>query len=401
MITVNEAFDKIMATASDFGTEVVSIMQAEGRVLREKIVADRAFPPFDRVTMDGIAVNWNDFAEGKRTFEVEDLQAAGMPQKTLKGNGCIEVMTGAIIPENTDTVIPYEDLLKNEKAKTFTVEKNINKGQNIHTQGSDVKQGEVLLNEGVKITGAETAILATVGKDLVLVSRQPLVALVATGDELVEITEVPEKHQLRMSNVYALYNQLKRLGIEATIHHIKDEKEALQTDFSLLFEEKDVIICSGGVSAGKFDYIPQVLNDLGVDVLFHKVKQRPGKPFLFGVSKRNVPFFGLPGNPVSGFMCLHRFVIPWLLKSLQLPHVKSITQAVLATTVNFDKPLTFFAPVELSISAQGYVSATPQLTNGSGDFATLTSANAFIELPENKDVFKAGEVYPVWIYNFF
>lgn len=289
MLTVNEAFETVINTAADFGTELVAIKQAEGRILREKIIADRPFPPFDRVTMDGIAIKWSSYAEGKRTFEIEDLQAAGMPQKTLHGNGCVEVMTGAIVPENADTIIPYEDLVKNETG-SFAVVKEIKRNQNIHVRGSDVELGAVLLNEGIRIGGAETAVLATVGKDKALVSKQPKIAIVATGDELVEITDQPEQHQLRMSNVYALYNQFKNIGIEASIHHFKDDKEVLSANFSLLFKEKDAIICSGGVSAGKFDYIPQVLNELGVTILFHKVKQRPGKPFLFGLAENKVPF---------------------------------------------------------------------------------------------------------------
>ncbi|MCO4292375.1 molybdopterin molybdotransferase MoeA [Solitalea sp. MAHUQ-68] len=396
MLTVQEAFACVMNTAVDFGIEEVSITQAHGRILRETIYADRPFPPFDRVTMDGIALNFQDYENGRTDFEIQGLQAAGFQQQKLQHNGCIEIMTGAILPDNTDTVVPYEDIFRNQN--TFSIIKGIQKGQNIHQQGSDVKKGEALLYPGIKITGAEIAVLATVGKTNIRVSRQPKIALVATGDELIAINEEPKLHQLRISNVYAFQSVLNEIGVEAYIHHIKDDKETLHKEFSNLFAQYDLIICSGGVSAGKFDYIPEVLKELNVATRFHKVKQRPGKPLLFAVSDKNVPFFGLPGNPVSGFMCLHRYVLPWLYQSLQMNPVPVQMQAVLTKDVKFDKPLTYFIPVNVQVTSQGSLHANPHLTNGSGDFAILTSANAFMELDEKKDEFKAGEIYPVWFY---
>ncbi|POY36320.1 molybdopterin molybdenumtransferase MoeA [Solitalea longa] len=394
MLSVSEAFNIVLETVVDFGTEHVEITQANGRILRESIIADRPFPPFDRVTMDGIAISFSDYERGKKVFNIEALQAAGMPAKTLR-NGCIEVMTGAILPENTDTIIPYEDISRQENS--FVIDKPIKKGQNIHLKGSDVVIDAIMLLPGIKITAAEIAVLATVGKTKALVSRLPKVALVATGDELVQIDQTPLPHQLRMSNVFAMHSLLLNLGVNASIHHLIDEKEVLQKSFTELFASNDMIICSGGVSAGKFDYIPEVLKGLGVETRFHKVKQRPGKPLLFGVSAQKVPFFGLPGNPVSGFMCMCRYVLPWIKKSMKM-NLEKPTHAILNIDFKFDKPLTFFLPVKTETSNDGYLLADPAATNGSGDFATLTSANAFMELPEDKDEFKAGEVYSVWFY---
>ncbi|MEX6689721.1 molybdopterin molybdotransferase MoeA [Danxiaibacter flavus] len=396
MLTVQQAFEYIMQTSSTASRETVDISDADGRVLMETIIADRPFPPFDRITMDGIAINYNDYGNGQRSFAIQGMQAAGDPQKTLADGCCIEVMTGTVLPANADTVIPYEHL--QQVNNTFLVTNEVVKQQNIHRKASDVGEGEVLLDNGVCIGGAEIAVLASVGKQQVTVSKKLKVALVATGNELVPVNQRPEAHQVRMSNVYALKAVLNNHNTTCTILHLNDDKKELLQSFSSLFNEYDLIICSGGVSAGKLDYIPEVLAELAVDIKFHKVKQRPGKPLLFAVSKNNVLFFGLPGNPVSGFMCLHRYVIPWIHKTIGIKTPVEPLKAVLKEDILFDKPLTFFPPVHITTSNNGTLIADPHLTNGSGDYATLTSANAFLELPDGKDIFKKGEVYDAWFY---
>lgn len=396
MLTVQQAFEYIMQTSATTSCEMVDISEADGRVLMETIIADRPFPPFDRITMDGIAINYDDYANGNRSFVIQGIQAAGDPQKTLTGGCCIEVMTGTVLPANADTVIPYEHLQQTGNA--FIVINEAERLQNVHRKASDVSEGEVLLDNGIIIGGAEIAVLASVGKQQVVVSKKLKVALVATGNELVPVNQRPEAHQIRISNVYALKAVLNNHNTTCTIFHLNDDKKELLQSFSGLFTEYDLIICSGGVSAGKLDYIPEVLSTLGVDIKFHKVKQRPGKPLLFAVSKNNVLFFGLPGNPVSGFMCLHRYVIPWIHQTLGIKRPVEPVKAVLKEDIFFDKPLAFFPPVYITTSNDGILIADPHLTNGSGDFATLTSANAFLELPDGKDVFKKGEVYDAWFY---
>lgn len=398
LLDVSTAYAAVMNTVRDFGTEQLSFTAATGRVLRERVLADRPFPPFDRATMDGIAINFAEsYGKGQTIFGVEDIQPAGVPRKQL-GNmaNCLEVMTGAVIPELTDTVVPYEHLQASEHEgfKRFTITQPVQKNQNIHWEGADGAAGKTLITPGTRITPAEAGVLATVGKYEVSVGRLPRVAVIATGDELVEVTATPAPHQIRMSNVYSLAASLQGLGITATIHHVVDHKPAIQQLFESL-RNVDVWICSGAVSAGKYDHLPVILEEMGMQRIFHKVEQRPGKPFLFGLFKDGPVVFALPGNPVSGFMCFYRYVQPWLLAGMG-HQAAPVPYAVLGQDVTFNKPLTYFLPVQLQPQPTGELKAIPHNYNNSGDLPALLTADAFMELPATQDHFKAGESFPVW-----
>jgi molybdopterin molybdotransferase len=398
LLDVSTAYAAVMKTVRDTGTELLPFLEATGRILREPIVADRPFPPFNRVMMDGIAINFEEsYAKGQTIFGVEDLQAAGMPGKQLANMAnCLEVMTGAVLPELTDTVIPYEHLQvsEHEGFRRFTITKPVDRLQNIHWEGTDMGAGQTLIIAGTRITAAETGVLATVGKHLVSVGRLPKIAIISTGDELVPVTETPAAHQIRMSNVWSLAASVQELGIRASCHHVEDNKTAI---FELLrsLMDADVWICSGAVSAGKFDHLPQLLEELGMQRIFHKVEQRPGKPFLFGVFQQGPVVFALPGNPVSGFMCYYRYVRPWLQAAMGYEQ-PPVPYAVLGEDILFDKPLTYFLPVQLQAQPSGQWIAVPHAYHGSGDLASLLKANAFMELPADQPRFLKGESFPVW-----
>lgn len=396
MMRVPEAFAAILATVRDFGTESVPFEAATGRVLRETIYADRPFPPFDRVTMDGISIHYDSYVRGQRVFGLEDVQAAGMPQMQLRNLAdCMEVMTGAVVPDLTDTVIPYEhlDISEHEGFRRFTILKEVTKGQFIHRVGSDAQEGKPLLEPGIRLGAAEAGVLATVGKTQVLVSKLPRVVLIATGNELVPVGDKPEAHQLRMSNVYSLAAALQ--GISAEIVHLPDDVQHLTQHINRLIPTADVLICTGAVSAGKYDHLPEVLKTAGMQEIFHKVQQRPGKPLLFGTFNNGPVVFGLPGNPVSGFMCYYRYIQPWLKACMQ--DITSKPEfAVLEEDVTFDKPLEYYLPVKLKCSPEGVVLATPAAYHGSGDLASLLLADAFMALPADQDVFRKGSSFPVW-----
>ncbi|TWV99054.1 molybdopterin molybdotransferase MoeA [Chitinophaga pinensis] len=397
LIDVTAASAAVMSTVRDFGMEQLPFTAVAGRILREPVLSDRDFPPYDRVMMDGIAIDYETYAKGQTVFGVEDMQAAGMPRKQL-GNtaNCMEVMTGAILPELTDTVIQYEHLTvtEHEGFKRFTINAAVEKGQAIHRQGTDAAAGQLVIPAGTWLTAAEIGVLASVGKTLVNVSRLPKVAIIATGDELVPVADTPDIHQVRISNSYTLAAALKELGIEATCYHVADNEAAIRALFESL-KHADAWICTGAVSAGKYDYLPLVLEQMGMQQLFHKVQQRPGKPFLFGQFEDGPVVFALPGNPVSGFMCCYRYVLPWLRASLQytappMPH------AVLGADVTFASPLTYFMPVRLHPVAGGQLIALPPPYHGSGDLAALLQADGFLELPAEQRVFEKGSSYPVW-----
>lgn len=392
MIRVEEAFKIVQAGCLTPRMEEIDILHSVGRVLAETIHADRDFPPFNRVAMDGIAIASECFTGTNQEFVIEGTQAAGTPQRKLSNpNHCIEVMTGAMLPEGTDAVIRYEDLeIQSGKAKVL-VEK-IEGGMNVHPQAQDAKHGDVLLVPGQPISPAEMALLASIGKGKVNVFAFPNTAVISTGDELVGIHDTPAPHQIRSSNTYALQAAMRELQWHPETFHIADRKEEINSRLQKMLAENDVLIVSGGVSKGKFDFIPEALENLGIQKRFHQVKQRPGKPFWFGTSadgKKVV--FALPGNPVSTFLCFFKYIKPWMLSCCGV--VLKPASAVLAADVSFTPPLTYFIQVRTELHS-GTRMAYPHAGGGSGDFANLKEVDGFLELPAEKSEFKAGESYP-------
>lgn len=395
MTTVEQAEKIILNNKIHIATEKVPIINALGRILAEDLKADRDFPPFDRVSMDGIAVIHAQIEKGQTSFPIAQTAAAGKPQSTLDNpENCIEVMTGAMLPIGTDTVIRYEDIsIKDKEARIEILPTKA--GINIHGKGIDRKEDELIVAKGRKISPAEIGIAATIGKDELLVQKTVKAIVISTGEEIVPITTIPLPHQIRTSNSYALQACLKSWGVEADTVLLPDSQEIIEQNIGEYLETYDVLILSGGVSAGKFDFVPQALENRGVRKLFHKVSQRPGKPFWFGV-KGEKAVFALPGNPVSTFMCLRRYFKPWLDASQEFSTERISAELSKDFVVKFE--LTFFLQVKLEKTETGTWKAMPIEGNGSGDLASLVEADAFMELPLGKEVFKAGEKYTVWLY---
>ena len=235
---------------------------------------------------------------------------------------------------------------------------------------------------------------ASVGKNMLLVKKLPEVVVISTGDELIDVDGTPTPYQVRRSNSYALKAVLQQYNLRADTLHIPDDPIITRTQIEKCLGQYDVIILSGGISMGKFDYVPQALEELQVKKLFHKVEQRPGKPFWFGAHANGVLAFAFPGNPVSTFMCLHRYFLPWLERSMGI--TSRPVYAELNEDVTFTAPLQYFAQVKLKICKHGHVHATPMEGHGSGDFANLLDTDAFMELPLEQSIFKKGEVYRIW-----
>jgi molybdopterin molybdotransferase len=395
MITVTEAYQLVLANKLRLKSTEVPLTEALGRVLDENIQADRPFPPFNRVTMDGIAIPFNTFSTGTRDFPIEKVQAAGdEPYRLLNEGYCVEVMTGAILPEQTDVVIRVEDVTISEGMAKVNIHQ-LERFQNIHLCGSDKPAGTVLLKKGVLLGPVELSVAASVGKSTLKVLQYPKTVIVSTGDELVPVSEIPASHQIRISNSYAIFSFLKKWGIPAEMIHLPDNEKHVQQKIKELLDHYELIILSGGVSAGKFDYIPKALKEAGIQSFFHKVSQRPGKPFFFG-SNENTRVFALPGNPVSTLLCVVRYLIPWLKESLGLAHAIQPKVKLLKSIV-FNAPLTFFVPVKLTANPEiPILEANPLPGNGSGDFANLLDADGFIELPENENEFQAGHFFTFW-----
>ncbi len=390
MISFNEALDIVLGQAESYGWEEVELADAQGRVLAETIFADRDFPPFDRATKDGIAIKYDEVDAMNKLFKSIGVAQAGSPQQTLDATGnCIEVMTGAMVPKNADTVIMYEHT--RQENGMFIIEKPIKKGQNIHYQASDVQKSETLLLAGNLIGPSEIGVLATVGKSRVKVQKNPKVAVIATGNELVEVDQTPKPYQIRKSNSHTLVSILGERGIQADSFHLKDDPNIIQESLKHMLNIYDVFLLSGGVSKGKYDFLPDAFAALGIDKVFHRVRQRPGKPFWFGKHQNsNTLIFSFPGNPVSTYVNYLLYFFPWLNKTLGLKTNRFTV--ILEKSMENTTDLTLFKGVSLDIK-DGKLMASEINTTGSGDVLSISKADGFVELKPKQTV-QEGDVVP-------
>jgi len=373
--------------------ESLPLVQCSGAVLRENIYGERDQPPFDRVAMDGIALDSSAVRAGQRSFTIEAIQAAGDAQLTLnQRGGCIEAMTGAMLPVGCDTVVPVEELAIVSGIARLNDGVGIEAWENVHRRGTDSRQGALLLEAGTRLSPPEVAIAASAGMARVRVSAQPMLAVVSTGNELIEPGEPVLPHQIRRSNVYGVIAALRRHGFQRVADdHVRDEPAEMRARLKQHLDTHDVLILSGGVSMGRFDLVPSLLTELGVRMVFHKVAQRPGKPLWFGVAQSGPAVFALPGNPVSTLVCLSRYVIPALLAAMgeTNPAVRKIP---LAAPVTVASKFMQFVPVRTEVDDWGRDWAHPRVTNGSGDFTSLAGTDGFVELPAGPNTYPKGFV---------
>jgi molybdopterin molybdotransferase len=363
-----------------------------GRVLAEEVTAEREQPPFDRVTMDGIAIAFREWREGNRAFTVAGTEAAGAEPLAIAAGECVEVMTGSVLPRGADTVVPVERIQRAGKTATIAADAAINEGQFVHRRGSDRQAGSVVLRAGTRLGPPEIAVLAGAGRATALVAELPRVAVISTGDELVEAGKPIAPHQIRSTNDRAVEACLTqhRLGL-VTRARLRDDAKALAVAIDRLDSELDALVLSGGVSMGQFDFVPSVLEELGARLVFHRVEQRPGRPMWFGVSARDKPIFALPGNPVSTLVCATRYVLPALRHAAGLAPAP-IELAELTSAVEASPTLTLYIPVTLSSSERATLLATPHRTNTSGDFVTLAGTDGFVELAAKPGAHAAGTI---------
>jgi molybdopterin molybdotransferase len=399
MLSPAEAEKLILENIAPFHREDCPISAAHGRVLRAEIRADRDLPPFDRVTMDGYALRASSLAEGVRVFRVEGVQAAGMRAFKLgpAPESCLEVMTGALVPEGADCVVPYEEAARDGINVTVNdAAARLGPGNAIHVRGSDHSSGEMMVQAGTRLSGRELAVAAACGHGTLVVTQLPKIAVVATGDELVEVESAVAPHQIRRSNDQALRAALIMAGYPHVARfHLRDVRHEIEHLLWHIIAEYDVVVVCGGISKGKFDYLPGELERQGVTKIFQGVAQRPGKPFWFGVSGRQTPVFALPGNPVSSYTCLHRYVLPALAHASGIPIQQRRTVA-LTEVVTFAPRLSYFLPVKVSSGPAAELRAKPCPSNTSGDFGGLLRTDGFVELPAETGKFPAGTIAEFW-----
>jgi len=383
----------IRAALPSFPAETRSLEQCIGRTLREDIYAERDNPPFDRVCMDGIAIDSQAMGRGVRRYTIQATQAAGVPALELAGaDNAVEVMTGAIMPRGTDCVIPLEEYEESGGVVSLKANATGVPYRNVQRRGEDSLPGIPMLTAGTRLGAPEIATVASAGRASVHVSRQPRFMVISTGDELVEPGQPIAAHQVRRSNAYAVVAALRERGFEEVGNdHILDDEAMLQERLNRHLATRDVLILSGGVSKGKFDLVPKVLKQLGVREVFYQVAQRPGMPMWFGTGPAGQAVFGLPGNPVSTLICLIRYVVPAMDAAMDA-RPAPLERIVLAGQVKVSKLATYFLPVAVSYEESGRVSAIPRPPNGPGDFLALTGTDGFVELPPQSGGFPDGFV---------
>ncbi len=394
MITPSEAETVIRSLVPPLPAEDCSLAAALGRVLRAPIVADRDLPPFDRVTMDGFAMQAAPRTTGPRRLRSLGFQAAGMMPLTIDDDvTCVEIATGAVLPSGADCIVPYEETSRLADVIVVKEPGDFPSGTYIHRRGSDNAEGSTLVAAGAILSGREIAVGAACGATTLRVSIQPRIAVIATGDELAEVeTKAIAPHHIRRSNDYALRAALLSAGYTRIERfHFRDVREEILNSLKGLLNEFDVLILTGGISKGKFDFLPEVFTELKVSKKIQGITQRPGKPFWFGISSRNTPIFALPGNPVSTYTCFTRYVLP-ALRQMSGATAEPATFAALTEKVIFRPKLSFMLPVRLESSSNGQQLARPAATNTSGDFAGLIGTHGFVELPSNAEDFPVGFV---------
>ena len=396
-LTPQLALAAIDARLAPLPTELRPLEKCIGQTLRQDVYAERDNPPFDRVCMDGIAIDSTAFARGVRRYAIQASQPAGAPAVTLSDTAnAVEVMTGAILPHGTDCVIPLEEYEQSTGSVSLKDETRGNPYRNVQRRGEDSHPDVPMLKAGARLGGPEIGVAASAGLPALLVSRQPRLMVISTGDELIEPGQPIAEHQVRRSNAYAVVAELRARGLEQVGNdHIADDERRLREHLTRHLAEREVLIVSGGISKGRFDLVPKVLKQLGVEEVFHEVAQRPGAPMWFGVGTSGQLVFGLPGNPVSTLICLVRYVVPAIASIMASPRVPP-QPIPLAGAAKFYRAMTYFVPVAIRHDARGGVAALPRPPNGPGDFLALAGTDGFIELPPRPEPFPEGFVASVY-----
>lgn len=395
MLSVAEALKSILEQSKPLAAARINLIDLPlGHVLAEAVTSDIDSPPYTKSMMDGYALNSEDISTPPTTLSViEEIAAGKMPTKTIGKGQASRIMTGAPIPGGADAVVMIERT-EMVSANQVKIQISAKSGQHILQRGSEMKAGETILKPGHLLGPQEIGLLAAVGCKAVRVHPRPRVAVVPTGDEIVEPELPPGPGQIRNSNGLMLLAQVKRAGAAPKYLGIaRDTAESLRTLIKQGIDGNDVLLLSGGVSAGKFDLVPGVFKELGVVDHFHKVLMKPGKPLYFGTHGDKL-IFGLPGNPVSSFVCFELFVRPALNRLSGRPDTGP-TGVSLPIGADFradnDRPT--YWPARVEWNDQPRVFALPW--GGSAFLRDLHTANALLVIPQGEQAFASGQMVQV------
>lgn len=397
MIAVEEALGIVLGRTPVLDPETVTLGEACGRVLREKVRADRDLPPFDRAAVDGYAVRTDSLGSGEPLRVVDQIAAGSTPRVPVGPGEAAAIMTGAPLPPGADAAILVEDTLRERDLVRWPAPgrtpARVRPGHRITRRGAEVRAGSLLLEPGQRLSAAGVGLLATVGRVRVAVGRRPRLAVLSTGDELTHPrTRDPGASRIRDANSHLVAARCRALGLPVRrLGFVRDRPEriAARVEAGLAGE---ALLISGGVSMGRRDFVEPVLEAAGVRLLITAVAIRPGKPFVFGVAERTGALvFGLPGNPVSAFTTLEVLVRPALdrLEGVRQPERPEVSVRLLEPVAN-PGPRRAFLPARVGADARGELRARPVRSQGSGDIAALALANALLVVPEEVDAVAAG-----------
>lgn len=401
MITVQEAIELILRKIFPLPGEEISILRATGRVLYENVRAGRNVPPFVNSAMDGFAVRWEDVRETSPESPVtlkilEEVPAGYVATHRVAKGTAIKIMTGAPVPRGADTVVRVEHT--ESSGEKVAIARTDGAGSHLRGAGEDIRRGQLILEKGKLLTPADIGLMASVGKSRVKVYRRPTVGLISTGDELMEVDEIPQPGKIVNSNSYTLWASIEQTGaVPYLLGIVRDKRRSLAAAFRRALRY-DVVITSGGVSVGDYDFVKEAFGDVGVRMQFWKVAQRPGHPMAFGWIGRK-PVFGLPGNPVSSAVSFLLYTRPALLKmmghhDLFLP----VIQATLEHDIKKSKGLKEFIRCRLRfVREQAFASSTG--TQSSGVLRSMSLADGLIVGQEDQTVLPKGSRAPVILLN--
>ena len=400
MILVNEAQKIILEKLQPLEPEKIPLLNAVGAVLQEDIYAKRDNPPADNSAMDGYALRFEDIASLDQKNPpslkvVEDIPAGQKPSKSIHTGEASRIMTGALVPDGADTVVMVEDTEK--KNGSVLILKPQKKGSHVRKQGEDFNKGALLLSKGNLVTSSNIPIIATAGCAKLSVNRRPVVAILSTGDELVDLDAKAEDHQIINSNTYLLASQVLESGAQPMVLGIvRDRKDDIKEKLKSA-DKADIIITSGGVSVGDYDFVKDAIQDLGSEIVFWKIAMKPGKPLTFSMLNKR-PLFGLPGNPVSSFVSFEQFVRPTILK--MSGHTDLFRKTIRATLTEDIKKKNdgrrHFLRSTLTYQNGNYV-VTVLSGQGSNMLASLASANSLLIIPESETELKSGQQVEVQV----
>lgn len=399
MLTVPEAQAKIRERVVPSSPEAWPLVpELAGLQLAEDIACDLDMPPFDKALMDGFAVRSVDLIDGPCELEIiEEVSAGQLPKLKLTGGQATRIMTGAPLPVGADAVVMIERCRILAADRVRVEGTPAQPEQNVLRRGREMQRGDIVLRQGTRLAPQNIGLLAAVGVTSVQIRPPAKVSVLSTGDEVVAPSEVPGPGQIRNSNAPMLLAQIARAGARPCYRGIaRDRLESLRPllDAGLA---ADVLVLSGGVSAGKFDLVPGVLTELGVEAVFHKVAMKPGKPVFFGLKAtgtRPVYVFGLPGNPVSAMVCFELFVRPAIEGVMGFPPQPHLVRAVLVADFAYKTDRPTYYPAQLN-TVEGCLRVQPKPWFGSADLRGVATANAFVLFPPGDHVHRGGGVFDV------